>query len=184
MRRGAIPVLGLVTTLAAVVVAGSVVGQAQSKPAAAPLPIIVLDTAKGPIEIELWPAEAPKSVERVLTLVKRNFYRGLRFHWVNSAVAQVGDPVTRDMTKKDSWGTGGSGVKIGVEEFSKKKFVRGSVGMAHRDGATTSDSQFFICKVANPALDGKYNMIGRVTRGMDVVDKIVLTDMLKSATAK
>jgi len=185
MRRGAIPVLSVVTTLAAIVLGGSDIGRAQSKPTAAPLPIIVLDTAKGQIEIELWPAEAPKSVEQVLSLVKRNFYRGLRFHWVNSAVAQVGDPLTRDMTKKESWGNGGSGVKIGVEEFSKtRKFARGSVGMAHRDGAKASDSQFFICKVANPALDGKYNMIGRVTRGMDVVDKIALTDLLKNATAK
>jgi cyclophilin family peptidyl-prolyl cis-trans isomerase len=166
------------------VLGASDVGRAQAKPAAAPLPVIVLDTAKGQIEIELWPAEAPKSVEQVLSLVKRNFYRGLRFSWVNSAVAQVGDPLTRDMTKKESWGTGGSGKPIGVEEFSKRKFVRGSVGMAHRDGAKTSDSQIFICKVTNPALDGKYNMIGRVTRGMEVVDKIVLTDLLKNATAK
>ncbi len=168
MRRGA--VLVLATVLALVALGGPTTGLAQTKPAAAPLPVIVLDTVKGTIEIELFPAEAPKSVEHVLALVRRNFYRGLRFHWVNSAVAQVGDPGTRDVTKKDSWGMGGSGTPIGVEEFSKRKFVRGSVGMAHRDGAKTSDSQIFIAKAVNPNLDGKYNMIGRVTRGMDVVD--------------
>jgi len=181
MRRGAFL---LITALAAVALGAPTVGSAQSKPAPAPLPTIVLDTVKGTIEIELWPAEAPKSVEQVLSLVKRNFYRGLRFHWVNSAVAQVGDPGSRDMTKKDSWGLGGSGSKIGVEEFSKRKFVRGTVGMAHRDGAKASDSQFFIAKQANPNLDGKYNMIGRVTRGMEIVDKIQLADILKNATLK
>lgn len=180
MGRGTIPVL--VTALSAIALGGSTVGQAQTKPPA--LPLVVLDTAKGTVELELWPAEAPKSVEHVLALVRRNFYRGLRFHYVNSAVAQFGDPVSRDMTKKSSWGTGGSGNKVGVEEFSKKKFVRGSVGLAHRDGAKASDSQIFIAKVANPALDGKYNMIGRVTRGMEIVDKLEVPDLLKNATVK
>jgi cyclophilin family peptidyl-prolyl cis-trans isomerase len=176
--------------LTTIALSGSDVGWAQSakpaaaKPAAAALPIVVLDTVKGTVEIELWPAEAPKSVAQVLALAQKNFYRGLRFHWVNSAVAQVGDPASRDVTKKESWGFGGSGNKIGVEEFSKKKFVRGSVGMAHREGAKTSDSQIFICKGANPNLDGKYNMIGRVTRGMDVVDKLEVLDILKNATVK
>jgi cyclophilin family peptidyl-prolyl cis-trans isomerase len=179
MRRGAFL---LITALAAVALGAPTVGSAQSKPA--PLPIIVLDTVKGAIEIELWPAEAPKSVAHVMALVKRNFYRGMRFHWVNSAVAQVGDPGSRDVTKKESWGFGNSGNPIGVEEFSKKKFVRGTVGMAHRDGAKASDSQIFIAKQANPNLDGKYNMIGRVTRGMEIVDKIVVMDMLKNATLK
>jgi cyclophilin family peptidyl-prolyl cis-trans isomerase len=182
MRRGAISVL--VTALAAIALGGSTVGRAQTKPAPAALPMVVLDTAKGTIELELWPAEAPQSVAHVLALVRGNFYRGQRFHYVNSAVAQFGDPVSRDVTKKASWGLGGSGKKIGVEEFSKKRFVRGSVGLAHRDGAKTSDSQIFIAKVANPTLDGKYNMIGRVTRGMDVVDKLQVPDLLKNATVK
>ena len=145
---------------------------------------MILDTAKGTIEIELFPEDAPKSVAHITALVTRNFYRGLRFHYVNSAVAQVGDPSSRDMTKKDAWGAGGSGTKIGVGEFSKRKFVRGSVGIAHRGGAVQGDSQIFISKAVNPSLDGNYTMIGRVTRGMDVVDTIQMGDLLKNATLK
>ena len=183
MRPGAAPVLPtLVLLLAALVPGASGPGRAQgAKPA---LPVVVMDTAKGTIEIELFPDEAPKSVAHISALIKRNFYRGLRFHYVNSAVAQVGDPSSRDMTRKDAWGAGGSGTKIGVEEFSKRKFVRGSVGIAHRDGAAQGDSQIFIAKAVNTTLDGKYNMIGRVTRGMDVVDKIQMGDLLKNATLK
>jgi len=180
MRRGAIPVL--VAAFAAIAFGESTVGRAQSQAAA--LPVVVLETAKGTIEMELWPAEAPKSVEHVLALVRKNFYRGLRFHWVNSGVIQIGDPTSRDMTRKASWGLGGSGTPIGVEEYSKKKFVRGSVGLAHRGGAKASDSQIFVLKVTNPTLDGRNIMIGRVTKGMDVVDKIEVPDVLKNATLK
>lgn len=181
MRRPALLVF-LTTALITVALSGTPSAQKPAAPAA--LPVIVLDTVKGTIEIELWPNEAPKSVEHILTLVRRNFYRGLRFHWVNSAVAQVGDPATRDVTKKESWGEGGSGTRIGVEEFSKRKFARGSVGISHREGAKNSDSQIFVSKAANPNLDGKYIMIGRVTRGMDVVDKIAVMDILRNVTVK
>jgi cyclophilin family peptidyl-prolyl cis-trans isomerase len=182
MQRVAFSFLVTITTLATLALGGSAAGQAQSAPAA--LPMLVLDTVKGTIEIELWPDEAPKSVAHILALVKRNFYRGLRFHWVNAAVAQIGDPATRDMTKKDAWGAGGSGTRIGVEEFSKKRFVRGSVGIAHRDGAKNGDSQFFIAKMPNAPLDGKFTMIGRVTRGMEVADRIQMADILRNATLK
>jgi len=166
MRRPALLVF-LTTALITVALGGTPAAQ---KPAA--LPVIVLDTVKGTIEIELWPNEAPKSVEHILTLVRRNFYRGLRFHWVNSAVAQVGDPATRDVTKKETWGQGGSGTRIGVEEFSKRKFARGSVGISHSDGAKNSDSQIFVSKAANPNLDGKYIMIGRVM--MDILRNVTV----------
>ena len=82
----------------------------------------------------LFPDEAPRSVGHIMGLVKRGFYRGLRFHWVNSAVAQVGDPGSRDMTKKAAWGAGNSGTRIGVAEFSKRKFVRGSAAPPGKRG--------------------------------------------------
>ena len=94
-------------------------------------------------------------------------------------VAQAGDPLSRDLTKRQEWGTGGSGPRnankpIGVAEPAKKKFERGSVGLAYRTGykPETADSQFFILQGPNPALDGKYAMLGKVVKGMDVVDKI------------
>src|SRR5919106_1602222 len=78
-------------------------------------PIIVFETAKGTFEMETYPNEAPKSVAHILQLVKRNFYNGLRIHRVEPGfVVQFGDPQTRDMTKRDAWGTRGSGRAIGV----------------------------------------------------------------------
>ena len=98
---------------------------------------------------------------------------------------QLGDPQTRDMTKKDSWGTGGSGTPIGVAEFSKNvKHGLGMVSMAHAGNPTRADSQFFI--VIGPAshLDGKHQIWGRVSSGMDVVNKLAVPDRIIRATVK
>jgi peptidylprolyl isomerase len=159
------------------------------KPAAAP--VVVLTTARGVIEIETFPAEAPTSVARFVELARAGFYRGTRFHWVQAGVAQVGDQLSRDMTKRDLWGTGGSGYKmsvrpIGVAELSMRRFERGIVGLAYRSGQKPeqADSQIFILTHPNPALNGKYAAIGRVITGMGVVDKIVVTDMIKNVTVR
>ncbi|MBI2833281.1 MAG: peptidylprolyl isomerase, partial [Acidobacteria bacterium] len=70
-------------------------------------PVLVIDTAKGTIEFETYPEEAPKTVEHIVGLVKKGFYNGQRFHRVVPGfVIQVGDPQTRDMTKRDMWGRG------------------------------------------------------------------------------
>lgn len=160
----------------------------QAKPAA---PVLVLTTAKGVIEIEMFAAEAPKSVARILDLAKRSFYRGQRFHWVQPGVIQVGDLQSRNMTKREDWGRGGSGpmnkiMPIGVAEIGKRPFDRGIVGYAYRDGQkpTDADSQIFILKFAIPALNGKYAALGRVTKGMAVVDKIEVEDMIKDVAVK
>jgi len=168
---------------------------AQAKPAQAkpePAPVLVVTTSKGVIEIEMFPAEAPKSVARIVELAKQHFYRGTRFHWVQPAVVQFGDQLSRDMTKKDQWGSGGSGLRqanrpIGVAEFSKRKFERGIVGYAYRTNykPETADSQLFIMKFPNPALNGKYAVIGRVIgKGMAVVGKIEADDMIKDCSIK
>jgi len=152
---------------------------------------VVLETAKGTIEIETLPGDAPKSVARFLELAKASFYREQRFHWVQPHLIQTGDPLSRDMTKMDKWGTGGSGPRltprpIGVAETSKRPFTRGIVGLAYVTGRPpdSADSQFFILKVANPNLNGKYAVIGRVTKGMDVVDKIEKLDVIKMVSIK
>jgi peptidylprolyl isomerase len=147
-------------------------------------PVLVLETAKGTIEIELSPTDAPKSVAHILALVRRGFYRGLRFHWVQPSVIQVGDPQTRSMTTQSHWGLGDSGTAIGVAELNKRSFDRGTVGLAHRGEPKEADSQVFIIRSASPNLNGKYAMIGRVTKGMDVADKIEMADILKLAYVK
>jgi cyclophilin family peptidyl-prolyl cis-trans isomerase len=165
-----------VLLLAASVQTGLSGAQARSGAAA---PVVVFTTVKGVIEIEMYP------------LAKNGFYRGTRFHWVQPGVAQVGDQLTRDMTKRDAWGTGGSGLRnsarpIGVAEISRRRFERGTVGFAYRVGSKpeTADSQIFIVKTASPGLNGKYAAVGRVIKGMAVVDKIVRGDMVKTVAVR
>jgi cyclophilin family peptidyl-prolyl cis-trans isomerase len=175
---------------AALALTGATTFGAQApKPAAAP--VVVLETTKGTIEIETLPADAPKSVARFIELATRAFYRGHRFHWVQPHLVQTGDPLSRDMTKRAKWGTGGSGPSfalrpIGVAEMSKRSFARGLVGLAYVTGAKpeSADSQFFILKVDNSTLNGKYAAIGRVSRGMAVVDRLDETDSIKAVTVK
>lgn len=159
--------------------------QASNLPAG---PTLVFEFAKGTVEIETSPSEAPKSVDHIVDLVRRNFYRGQRIWWVTPALLQFGDPTTRDMTKRDGWGTNGSGRSVGVDEtkMAKRKFLRGVVGLGYRPDykPATADSYLFIIKGANSAADGKYAVVGTVTEGMAVVDKLVLNDVIKAAYVK
>ena len=159
--------------------------QAQ-KPAAAAAPVIVLETAKGTIEFETFPEDAPKTVARIVELVKKNYYNGMRFHRAEeNFLVQVGDPVSRDMSREAWWGRSGSGQGIGVSEITKKRrHAAGSVGMAHSGDPKYADSQFYIVMQPRPGLDGKYVVFGRVTTGLDVVRKIRKADILKRASVK
>jgi peptidyl-prolyl cis-trans isomerase B (cyclophilin B) len=175
----------------AVVLASAVLSsQKTAKPA--PGPVLVVDTVKGVIEIEMYPAEAPKSVARIIELANKGFYRGQRIHWVQPGVVQFGDPQSRDMTKEKTWGIGGSGPRngirpIGVAEISKRRFERGMVGLAYRESqkAEDGDSQMFIwLGLPNPALNGKYAIIGHVVKGLAVADKLEKADTIKNVTVK
>ena len=149
-------------------------------------PVIVLDTAKGSIEFETYPDEAPKTVAAIVALVKKNFYNGLRFHRAEPKfLVQVGDPVSRDVSRESWWGRQGSGRAIGVSEITKKRRnVRGAVAMAHSGNPAHADSQFYILMRAAPELDGKFAVFGRVVAGMDVVDRLKRSDVLKKAFVK
>jgi cyclophilin family peptidyl-prolyl cis-trans isomerase len=149
-------------------------------------PVVVLETVKGTIEFETYPEDAPKTVARILELVKKNFYTGLRFHRAEpNFVVQVGDPVSRDMSREAWWGRAGSGNPLGVSEVTKKhRHVPGSVAMAHSGDPKFADSQFYIVIKPRPGLDGKYVVFGRVITGMDVVAKLRKADMLKKAYVK
>ena len=181
-------VLGL---MAFVALAGSGLVLAWPAPeAGAPIqaagnPTLVLDTAKGVIEIELLQGDAPRSVEYIVDLVKKGFYRGQRFHRSESALVQVGDVTSRDVTKKAWWGRNVHTPTIGVAEISKKLIhVRGIVGLAHSGNAAQAHSQFYIMKQSSPSLNGKYTIIGRVKVGMATVDTIQVGDVVKNATIK
>jgi cyclophilin family peptidyl-prolyl cis-trans isomerase len=154
---------------------------------AGPAPVIVLDTVKGVIEIQTFPEDAPKTVEHIVALVKKNFYNGQRFHRAEeNFLVQVGDPQSRDMSREAWWGRGpGSGSPIGVSEITKKRrHGPGTVAMAHVGDPKLADSQFYIIIQPRPGLDGKYTIFGQVTAGMDVVKKLKRADILKKASLK
>lgn len=131
----------------------------------------ILKTNLGDITVEFYGKESPKTVNNFLTLAKSGFYDGTRFHRViKDFMIQGGDPNSKD----DDWsndGTGGPGYKF-ADEFNNHKLVRGSLAMANA-GPDTNGSQFFIVTApATPWLDGRHTNFGRVTAGMEVVDKI------------
>jgi cyclophilin family peptidyl-prolyl cis-trans isomerase len=123
-----------------------------------------LHTSEGAIELELYPNEAPKTVENFLKLARDGFYDGVIFHRViPDFMIQGGDPT--------GTGTGGPGYEF-EDEFNEHRVVRGALAMANA-GPNTNGSQFFIVTAeATPWLDGKHTVFGRVTSGMDVVDRI------------
>ena len=174
----------LLRTIALVFAFASMAGAQAKSPGAGP--VIVLETVKGTIEFETYPEEAPKTVARILELVNRNFYNGQRFHRADpNFVVQIGDPVSRDMSRIDWWGRQGSGKPIGIAEITKKrKNGVGAVGMGHSGVAKDADSQFYITRRVAPELDGKYTVFGKVLKGMDVVAKIQKGDILKRAYVK
>lgn len=132
--------------------------------AADPENTLFLDLKDGRVVIELRPDLAPRHVARIKELARQNFYDGLNFHRVIAGfMAQTGDPKGN--------GTGGSGTKLKAE-FSREKHVRGTVSMARASDPDSGDSQFFICFAPSPFLDGQYTIWGRVTEGMEFVDKI------------
>jgi cyclophilin family peptidyl-prolyl cis-trans isomerase len=150
-------------------------------------PVMRMDTAKGPIVIELYPASAPKSVEHITKLVKRNFYNNQAVHRVVAGqLVQFGDPQSRNMMLVDWWGRGpnsGSGQAIGVAEISKTlKHRRGSVSMAHPGAPAAADSQMFIALRAVPKWDGQYTIIGQVTSGIEVAARLARGDKIKTIT--
>jgi peptidylprolyl isomerase len=116
------------------------------------------------VTIEMRPDLAPKHVARIKELVKQGFYNGTVFHRViDGFMAQTGDPT--------GTGMGGSGQKIKAE-FSREPNVRGVVSMARAQDINSADSQFFIVLADSTYLDGQYTVWGKVTSGMDCVDKI------------
>ena len=144
-------------------------------------PVLVVETAKGTIEIETFPEEAPESVEHIVVLVNRRFYNGLRVHRVEPGfVVQFGDPQTRDMTRRATWGSGGSGNPIGVSEVSPLHPHRlGSVALAHPGDPTRADSQMYISFGPQPALDPDFTVFGQVISGMDVARALALNDVIR-----
>jgi len=143
------------------------------------LPVVRMTTSKGPIEIELFQKDAPKTVENFLSLIRKGFYDGIHFHRViPDFVIQGGCPHAR--TKGDRRaGTGGPGYTIKCEtQNNPRRHGRGFLSMAHA-GKDTGGSQFFITHSPQPHLDGVHTVFGHVVNGMEVVDAIKQWDKIE-----
>jgi cyclophilin family peptidyl-prolyl cis-trans isomerase len=127
-----------------------------------------MHTNHGPIELELFEGEAPKTVENFVKLSRDGYYDGLVFHRViKDFMIQGGCP--------QGTGTGGPGYEF-EDEINEHKIVRGALAMANR-GPNTNGSQFFIVTTdAAPWLDGKHTVFGEVRAGMEAVDSIEGTE--------
>ena len=131
-----------------------------------------IQTKFGDIVLEFFPDAAPKTVENFKKLADSGFYDGLIFHRiVPGFVIQGGDPNTKSLSRRGSWGTGGPGWTIRAE-FNKNKHSRGALSMARSQDPNSAGSQFFIVLKDSNFLDGQYSVFGRVASGMDIVDKI------------
>jgi len=129
----------------------------------------LIKTARGDLVLELYPQDAPVTVNNFVTLARKGFYNGLTFHRViPDFMAQGGDPSGN--------GTGGPGYKF-QDEFSSRTHQAGSLSMAN-SGPNTNGSQFFICYAPQPHLNGKHTVFGQLTQGMDVLKKLVNGDKM------
>ena len=119
----------------------------------------------GLVVVEMRPDLAPKHVAQIKKLAREGKYDGVVFHRViDGFMAQTGDP--------SGTGSGGMGDPLPAE-FSKEPHVRGVASMARTNDPNSARSQFFICLADAKFLDGKYTVWGKVTSGMEFVDKIV-----------
>lgn len=138
--------------------------------------IAVIETSQGTIKVEFFSDAAPKHVESFLQLAQDGFYDGVLFHRiVPGFVIQGGDPLSKDLSAKERWGTGGPGYSID-QEFNSIPHSRGIVSMARSSDPDSAGSQFFIVledsDMIKATLDKKYTVFGKVIEGMDVVDRI------------
>lgn len=132
----------------------------------------VIDTDLGTIVIDLLPEAAPNHVGYFIKNAQDGVYVGTTFHRVvRQGIVQGGDPLTKDPSKVDAYGTGGLGVLRA--ERNAEKNTRGAVSAVIAGGNPDSGgTQFFICVADQPALDGTYDVFGRVSEGMLVAQKI------------
>jgi len=135
-----------------------------------------LDTSHGSIDVELYPEDAPNTVNNFVSLAKDGYYDGTPFHRIiKGFMIQGGDPTGSGM--------GGPGYKF-ADESVKRDYEPGTLAMANA-GPNTNGSQFFICHAdLKGKLPKNYTIFGRVTRGMDVVDAIANVRVKSSASGE
>jgi peptidyl-prolyl cis-trans isomerase B (cyclophilin B) len=155
----------------------------------------VVTTNKGVFKFKFFAKDAPNSVASFIELADAKFYDKMKWHRVVKTPGQLeiiqgGDPLSRTLPLTDPRvGTGGPGWRLpaefGVKQpdgsfIPRHKHLRGTVALARSDSPDSAGSQFYICLAPQSFLDGQYTVIGQVTTGMDVVDKIAAGDSITS----
>ena len=138
---------------------------------------MILKLEHGNVEIELFDKIAPNHVKRFKDLAEKGLYNGVVFHRViDGFMAQTGDVKFGNKNNKDYnlqlAGTGGSDLPNVNAEFSDTAHVRGVLSAARSSDPNSFNSQFFICLDSAPHLDRQYSAFGKVTKGMEHIDKI------------
>jgi len=128
-----------------------------------------IETSKGTVVIELLGQDVPIATSNFISLAKRGFYDGLKFHrYVAGFVIQGGDP--------QGTGYGGPGYSF-IDEPVVGEYTAGTVAMAN-SGPNTNGSQFFIVLDDQPQLPKSYTVFGRVTSGLDIVQQLRAGDIM------
>jgi peptidyl-prolyl cis-trans isomerase B (cyclophilin B) len=134
--------------------------------------VAVMKTSEGEMVFQFWPEVAPKTVENFKKLARSGFYDGTAFHRiVKGFMVQGGDPLTKDPSKENRYGTGDPGYKIKAE-FNDRSHERGVLSMARSSDPDSAGSQFFICLAHVPRLDHQYTTFGKLIKGDDVLTKL------------
>jgi peptidyl-prolyl cis-trans isomerase-like 1 len=142
---------------------------------------VVIETSLGTFEVELYNDDAPKTVKNFVELTKKGFYDGILVHRIaRDFVIQAGDPKTKDPSQMKLWGTGGESIygksfedelNSGTQSY-KTGYAKGVLAMAN-SGPGTNSSQFFVLLEDQTSwMPHNYTIFGKVTTGMDVVEKI------------
>lgn len=169
----------MLVVLSCIFIAGCVVRQGANEPVGEQEEqVAVVKTRQGKFVIEFHPNSAPVAVENFKNLVRKGFYDGLTFHRRENtesiSIIQGGDP--------NGDGTGGPGYTISDEYTNpnQRPHLRGTVAMARTRAPNSAGSQFYICLNPQPFLDGSYTTFGQVIKGMNVVDKLRVGDVMKT----
>jgi cyclophilin family peptidyl-prolyl cis-trans isomerase len=184
--------LALFASIVVVAIAGMTLAQGpagRSSSPEPPAPIVVVETSKGSFTFETFPADAPLTVAHIVSLVRRGFYDGQRVHRaIPGFVVQFGDPQTRDLSRRELWGSGPaavSGQPIGAAEIKPGRVNRkGAVGVSHMGDPSKGDSQIYVTLANRPDLDGRYAVFGQVIAGDDVPGLLSVGDEIVKVTIK
>jgi cyclophilin family peptidyl-prolyl cis-trans isomerase len=143
----------------------------------------VVNTTAGTFVIDLRADLAPNHVGYFMKLASEGAYSGTTFHRViKHGIIQGGDPLSKDPAKAKLYGTGGFGML--TSEITSEKHTRGTVSAVLQPTKPDSGgAQFFVCVTDQPALDGKYSIFGRVSEGLDVVQRISETPATDTGAA-